>query len=197
MINFINQKIFLLFEKKLEISNSNFLFASQSTFKLINMKNLYTRVFYLRLFSKNFFTFLIFHFGYSSGNYLLAQATDWKFQNPSPTANNIIDVHFISEQNGWAVGDAGTILFTSNSGQDWGVQSSNTANSLSSVQFSNEQTGWIVGANGYILKTNNAGFTWLPQLSNTVNGLNDRLCSIGSMLHKSLEICGISKEWIL
>lgn len=66
-------------------------------------------------------------------------------------------------QTGWAVGDNGTILKTTDGGNTWGLQTSGTTESLQSVHFINTQTGYIVGTNGVILKTvTGGGSTFFP-----------------------------------
>ena len=46
------------------------------------------------------------------------------------TTANLNSVHFENASNGWAVGDSGIILHTTNAGQDWITQTSGT-----SIQF--------------------------------------------------------------
>ena len=48
---------------------------------------------------------------------------------------------------------AGTILKTTNGGENWFLQGSGIANYLQSVYFTDNQTGWAVGYYGTILKT--------------------------------------------
>ena len=42
----------------------------------------------------------------------------------SCTSNNLYSIHFTDNQTGWAVGEYGTILVTTNGGLDWSSQSS-------------------------------------------------------------------------
>ena len=51
----------------------------------------------------------------------------------------------MDDNKGWAVGDDGTILKTTNSGTNWIDHSIPTLNSLSDVFFINQNIGWIVG----------------------------------------------------
>lgn len=92
------------------------------------------------------------------------------WQNPYPQGNTLWDVHFINDQIGWAVGDAGTILKSTDGGESWKPQSSPTVESLREVQFANDQIGWAVGGNGIILKTTNGGTLWQFQHSNASLG---------------------------
>lgn len=50
---------------------------------------------------------------YSLNNFIQAQ---WFWQNPLPTGNSLNDVSFSDPQHGFIVGDAGTILYTSDGG---------------------------------------------------------------------------------
>jgi photosystem II stability/assembly factor-like uncharacterized protein len=72
---------------------------------------------------------------------------------------------------GWAVGDGGTILHTSDGGTTWTAQTSGTTNLLSLVEFTDANTGWAVGVGGTILHTSNGGTTWTAQTSGTTNFL--------------------------
>lgn len=102
------------------------------------------------------FSFL-FVFGFSFWG--KAQNPDWKWQNPQPTGNHLFDVQFIDNQTGWAVGEIGTILKTTNGGQTWQTQTSSTTNDLHCFHFSNAQNGWAVGRGGTILHTSTGGVT--------------------------------------
>ncbi|MEE4260632.1 MAG: YCF48-related protein, partial [Bacteroidales bacterium] len=67
------------------------------------------------------------------------------------------DVTFIDSNNGWAVGDSGTILHTSDGGNNWEFQESGTIADLNSVFFVDENYGWICGDSSIILHTDNGG----------------------------------------
>jgi hypothetical protein len=66
-------------------------------------------------------------------------------------------VFFISDSIGWIVGTDGTILNTTDSGNNWIFQSSGTTEWLWSVYFADSNTGWAVGVGGTILKTITGG----------------------------------------
>ena len=89
----------------------------------------------------------------------------WGVQN-SGTTNNLNSVYFTDPDNGWAVGDSGTILHTSDGGLNWVTQSSNTAFKLNAVFFTDTDNGYAVGNGIYpvrgniILKTTDGGLTW-------------------------------------
>ena len=81
-------------------------------------------------------------------------------------------VDFVSATHGYAVGDAGTILATTNGGSTWTAQTSGSTAALLSVHFVSATTGWAVGSSGTILKTTNGGTTWTAQTSGTTGTLN-------------------------
>lgn len=87
---------------------------------------------------------------------------NWNEQTAG-TGSLLLDVHFISDNEGWAVGWNGTILKTNNGGLNWSVQNSGTSDNLNSVYFISPLEGWIVGFAGRILHTTDGGQTWSPQ----------------------------------
>lgn len=72
----------------------------------------------------------------------------------------LYDVNFIDGQHGWAAGENGVILATSNGGQSWASQSSGVYSWLNSVWFNDVAHGWAAGDKGVILATSNGGNTW-------------------------------------
>lgn len=84
---------------------------------------------------------------------------EWQQLN-SGTNNYLRDLHFISENTGWVVGQSGLILKTTNGGNSWVQQSSNTSTDLITVFFWNDQLGWVGGYNGLLLKTTDSGESW-------------------------------------
>jgi photosystem II stability/assembly factor-like uncharacterized protein/sugar lactone lactonase YvrE len=72
----------------------------------------------------------------------------------SGTSHDLYSVCFpVDTMTGYAVGDSGTILKTTNSGGAWGTRNSGTSNRLYSVDFPAADTGYAVGGSGTILKT--------------------------------------------
>jgi len=86
----------------------------------------------------------------------------WFWQNPLPQGNKLSSVFFVDNTDGWAVGNTGIILNTSDGGNNWVLQLSGTKEQLLSVCFIDKYTGWAVGGNyqGVILKTTNGGQNW-------------------------------------
>ncbi len=98
---------------------------------------------------------LIFLFGHPAA----AQNGIWSPKILS-TYGAAYDISFTDSLYGWAVGDTGRILHTSNGGQTWTSQVSNTVNNLFAVSFINRTQGFAAGDLGTFLKTTNGGMTW-------------------------------------
>ena len=102
-----------------------------------------------------------------------ASASDWEWQNPYPQGNDLYDVHFVDYNSGWAVGNLGTILSTTDGGENWIVHESGTLDSLKTVYFKDENEGWIGGSNGTLMHTVNGGESWKNEDAGTQQTLND------------------------
>ena len=98
------------------------------------------------------------------------QNDNWNIQN-SGAVTSLSSVYFIDNHTGWAVGDSGTILKTTDGGNTWNKQNAKTTNYLSSVCFVDFQTGWVVGESGTIFKTTDGGISWNTQNSGVTNHL--------------------------
>lgn len=88
----------------------------------------------------------------------------WNIQ-PTPTNVKLLRCSFPDTLNGWACGDGGTIIHTSNGGSNWILQSTPIDFYIHDIFFINNQTGWAVANEFFyegsiILSTTNAGATW-------------------------------------
>ncbi len=84
----------------------------------------------------------------------------WTLQ-VSNTARNLNGVFFQPNgREGWAVGDAGTIMHTTDAGVTWRNRVSQTSANLNGVHFADPDTGWVVGNLGTVLRTTDGGVTW-------------------------------------
>jgi photosystem II stability/assembly factor-like uncharacterized protein len=84
----------------------------------------------------------------------------WVVQT-SNTNRDLNGVFFLaSGREGWAVGDVGTIVHTTDAGVTWRAQVSQTTATLNGVHFADPDTGWVVGDLGTVLKTTDRGATW-------------------------------------
>lgn len=84
---------------------------------------------------------------------------EWTKIHPYPTNDNMYDVHFNSEQEGWIVGYGGLILYTNNGGTTWTNQQTNSESTNNSVFFIDENEGWTASYNA-VYHTTNKGTTW-------------------------------------
>ena len=105
---------------------------------------------------------------HSFGNPAHSQGT-WE-NVASPTSRFLTSVHFVDSLYGWAVGDSGTIINTTNGGDEWKIQNSNTTNRMADVFFINRNIGWAVSWNVYnfpfgtvLLKTTDGGQNWVGE----------------------------------
>ncbi len=71
-------------------------------------------------------------------------------------------------QTGWLLGRNGTILKSTNGGENWTSRGSGTSVTLRSLTFMDDgRTGWAVGDDGTVIQSVDSGDSWTPQVSNT------------------------------
>lgn len=123
----------------------------------------------------------------------------WKTVLKGDWSAHLYDVHFISETQGWAVGNSvgisfghefeetkheknrsytdgaeSIILRTDDGGKNWNLQHSGIfGKPLRSVYFRNASEGWSVGEGGVLIHTTDGGQTWTPIKTGTENNLHD------------------------
>lgn len=79
----------------------------------------------------------------------------------SNTARNLNAVFFRPEgREGWAVGDGGMVVHTTDAGITWRAQTGPTTANLNGVFFADPDTGFAVGNGGTILQTFDHGDHW-------------------------------------
>lgn len=100
----------------------------------------------------------VFLFAMFASNLVNAQ---W-FQQVSGTTANLNSVYFINDSTGFAVGDSGVILKTSDGGLNWLSQNIGTSIYLNSVFFTDQNTGYTAGGLPSLYQTSDAGTTWSP-----------------------------------
>ncbi len=109
---------------------------------------------------KLFYSLLVFIM--TSGS---APAQQYWIQQQCPTTKSLQRLTFADTLNGWAVGDSGAIVHTSNGGINWDVQQSSIITPIEDLFFINNKTGFAI-SNDYsdsgtiILKTSNGGINW-------------------------------------
>jgi len=89
------------------------------------------------------------------------------------TGKHLFAVDGSGKYHAWIVGFDGTILHTSNGGEDWFSQAPPIEEDLYDVCFIDTQTGWIVGKHGTILHTQDGGKHWKAQQRITEQRLFD------------------------
>ena len=105
--------------------------------------------------------------------------TSWDPWSPvsSGTSQDLYSVYFagvfshIQYPYGWISGNNGTVLKTTNWGDNWSLINLGITNKLYCVRFTDTLTGWIVGSNGLIKKSTNAGINWITIPSGTTADL--------------------------
>jgi photosystem II stability/assembly factor-like uncharacterized protein len=106
---------------------------------------------------------------------------NWRPQN-STTSNALASIQFRTPPSalpevpdvpgliGWAAGDHGTILVTTNGGATWVAQNSGVTDFFASIYFAADRNhGWVAGettaGGGRILNTTNGGTSWAIQFT--------------------------------
>lgn len=87
--------------------------------------------------------------------------------SPISAATRFNAVAFVDARRGWAVGERGLLLSTTNGGREWSRQESNVGVDLSDVKFLDARTGWAVGTQGTIIHTTDGGAHWQIEPSGT------------------------------
>jgi photosystem II stability/assembly factor-like uncharacterized protein len=101
----------------------------------------------------------------------LAASAGWCWAHPLPQGNFLNGVASPTRSEQIAVGNAGTLLRTSDTGANWAVVPSGTTRDLRGVAFSTTTTGTTVGDAGTILRTTDVGRSWSPVSSGTSQDL--------------------------
>ena len=97
-------------------------------------------------------------------NFLFSQ--EYWIHKPSPTTKFLTKIQFVDTLFGWAAGDSGIVIHTSDGGGTWTIQNTGIAGyPVENIFFLNRNIGWGV-ANDYffwgtkILRTTNGGLNW-------------------------------------
>jgi photosystem II stability/assembly factor-like uncharacterized protein len=114
----------------------------------------------------------------ADGGIMIRHTTDggktWKNQTPGPSPtypyNLLHDVFFKDVNNGWTVGDNGTIYRTKDGGTSWVKAPTVTAINLKTVFFATINDGWAGGDFASVLRTNDGGASWTVVVTPTAFG---------------------------
>ncbi len=94
----------------------------------------------------------------------------WIAQNTNE--NPLYGVKFITRGHGWACGDGGTVLHTTDLGATWQTQTTGVTNGLYWITFQDTLHGWTCGSGGRALWTTDGGNTWNIGASGVTQYLN-------------------------
>jgi photosystem II stability/assembly factor-like uncharacterized protein len=97
----------------------------------------------------------------------------WSAAN-SGTTNNLNGIYLLDSGIAFVVGDAGTILKSTDAGATWAPLLSGTTNILHAVYFFDGNQGIAVGDQGLILRTTDGGAMW----QSVASGVEDALRSV-------------------
>ena len=106
-------------------------------------------------------------------NFFVVQINaQWSAQN-SGTSNRLLSIYFLNADLGWAAGNDGTILKTTNGGMDWVPLNIGTLDNIHAIFFIDSLVGWAVlyeflpDRHGSIIQSTDGGMSWNVQLSIT------------------------------
>jgi hypothetical protein len=88
----------------------------------------------------------------------------------SPATQNLNSI-ITKEYSGWIAGDNGTLLKSTNRGENWFLINTGLSNNFNCILFTDTLTGWITGSNGLIMKSTNGGLNWAIKPSGTTSDL--------------------------
>jgi len=110
----------------------------------------------------------------------VVRAQTWTWQNPLPQGNTLTAVRFVDTWNGWAVGEGGSLVHTSDGGATWTQQNSGTTGLIDDVYFTDASNGWAVSeyhgdfvSPGLVLRTTDGGQTWVEQSTGVFGNYHD------------------------
>ncbi len=92
-------------------------------------------------------------------------AQEWRLRT-TPTNITLQSLSFVDSLTGWAAGDSGIIIHTSDGGRSWSIQNSNTPENIRDIFFLDHNYGWATAwslSNPFgtlILSTTDGGVSW-------------------------------------
>lgn len=92
---------------------------------------------------------------------ITANAQEWEWQNPLPQGNYLMDICFVDTLYGWAVGYNGTVMRTTNGGNNWERVETNFNKLISKASFVDREKGWLMSYyDDTIYNTVDGGMNW-------------------------------------
>ncbi len=120
----------------------------------------------------------------------------------SGTTQHLNSIHFPTSSVGYACGNAGTIIKTTNGGNSFQTLTVSFNQNLNRIYFANNNVGYAVGGGGLMLKTNNAGATWdsvysgVTQSLNTIHFINASKGFVGGAAGVILKTIDSGNTWV-
>lgn len=91
----------------------------------------------------------------------------WVWQNPLPQGNGLTDIQFVDSLYGWTSGTFGTIMKTTDGGENWTIIQLPGKDLLMKISFASRNKGFCSSYNRVTYTTNDGGLSW-----DTLNALN-------------------------
>jgi len=92
-------------------------------------------------------------------------ASGWEDQTPFPGGERLYDIDAVNADTAWTVGEGGTVLMTTDGGENWELQKSSEENEyLRDVCAVDPSVAWAVGntgADAVVYSTSDGGGTWV------------------------------------
>ena len=122
----------------------------------------------------------------------------WVELNPKVPRVTYIGLHFVNKDTGWACGQSGAVIKTTNGGDDWTISETPVNNLLLKTHSYNGQIVLVTGYDGIILRSSDGGENFVQVTSGVGSGydlwgvqmLNDTLgwvCGLYQTLLKTID----------
>ena len=93
----------------------------------------------------------------------------WTELNPKVPRVDYLGIHFVNKDTGWAVGDLGALIKTTDGGLNWITEETNTTTPILKVNSYDGQIVIAAGFSGLILRSTDGGESW-TQMTSGVTG---------------------------
>ena len=94
------------------------------------------------------------------------------FSPMSGTVNDLHDVVFVSEDEGWVAGQSNTLRYSRDGGATWTLRNASVGIGLKTVFFGNPELGWTAGRLGNAFHSTDGALTWVAEPTPTMAELN-------------------------
>ncbi|MCX6273159.1 MAG: YCF48-related protein [Bacteroidetes bacterium] len=97
----------------------------------------------------------------------------WHMLNTLPIQVSLNSVYFRDDLSGFAVGDSGIMMKTTDGGNTWNFSYQFPGYQLFKIKFATSQAGWICGSKGLLRYTQDGGNTWTAKNLGTQASFHD------------------------